>query len=78
MRKYKQELRKNAKEIVTDRELLGDLYDIYYNNRDLKLLLDLLAQSSGIAPSIRIMTLFDKSFRSKSEPTNLKVIKVKS
>ncbi len=40
--------------------MLGELYHIYYNNRDLRLLLDLLATSSGIAPAIAIMTLFDK------------------
>ena len=44
----------------TDKELFGDLYDIYYNNRDLRLLLDLLATSSGVAPAISVMTLFDK------------------
>ena len=44
----------------SDKEILGDLYDIYYNNRDLRLLLDLLATSSGVAPAIAIMTLFDK------------------
>ena len=44
----------------SDEEILGDLYDIYYNNRDLRLLLDLLATSSGVAPAIAIMTLFDK------------------
>ena len=47
----------------SDREVLGDLYDIYYNNRDLRLLLDLLATSSGVAPAIAIMTLFDKVSR---------------
>jgi hypothetical protein len=41
-------------------QILGELYHIYYNNRDLRLLLDLLATSSGIAPAIAIMTLFDK------------------
>ena len=40
--------------------MLGDLYDIYYDNRDLRLLLELLATSSGVAPAIAIMTLFDK------------------
>ena len=47
----------------SDREVLGDLYDIYYNNRDLRLLLDLLATSSGVAPAIAIMTLFDNVSR---------------
>ena len=45
---------------LSEREVLGDLYDIYYNNRDLRLLLDLLATSSGVAPAIAIMTLFDR------------------
>ena len=39
---------------------MGDLYEIYYNNRDLRLLLDLLASSSGIATALAIMTSFDK------------------
>jgi len=52
----------------TDKELLGDLYDIYYNNRDLRLLLDLLATSSGVAPAISVMTLFDKGFREAIKP----------
>ena len=47
----------------SDREVLGDLYDIYYNNRDLRLLLELLATSSGVAPAIAIMTLFDNVSR---------------
>ncbi len=44
---------------------------MYYNNRDLKLLLDLLAESSGIAPSIRVMSLFDKRFRGRTQAKNL-------
>lgn len=78
MNEYRAELRKQAKAKkgapkVSDKQLLGELYEIYYNNRDLKLLLDLLAQSSGIAISIRIMALFDKNFRTKSEPMDFKV-----
>jgi len=53
----------------SDKEVLGDLYDIYYNNRDLRLLLDLLATSSGVAPAIAIMTLFDSNFREAMKPT---------
>jgi len=53
----------------TDREVLGDLYDIYYDNRDLRLLLELLATSSGVAPAIAIMTLFDKNFREAMKPS---------
>ena len=61
MSTYRTNLR--AKSVVkeaSDKELLGDLYDIYYNNRDLKLLLDLLATSSGVAPAIAVITLLDK------------------
>ena len=57
---YRQNMRAREGNTKTDKELLGDLYDIYYNNRDLRLLLDLLATSSGVAPAISVMTLFDK------------------
>merc|ERR1712106_862885 len=52
----------------TDKELLGDLYDIYYGNRDLRLLLDPLATSSDVSSAIAIMTLFDKDFRDAMKP----------
>jgi hypothetical protein len=35
------------------KELMGELYDIYYENRDLRLLLDLLSATSGLAPPLR-------------------------
>ena len=61
MSTYKANMRERAGDSMkSDKQLLGDLYDIYYNNRDLRLLLDLLATSSGVAPAIAIMTLFDK------------------
>ena len=61
MSAYKYNMReREGDQSRSDREVLGDLYDIYYNNRDLRLLLDLLATSSGVAPAIAIMTLFDK------------------
>merc|ERR1719318_559171 len=47
---------------------MGDLYDIYYNNVDLRLLLELLTTSSGVAPAIAMMTLFDKGFRDAMKP----------
>ena len=59
--------------LISDEELLGDLYNVYYNNRDLRLLLDLLATSSGIAASFRIMALFDKNLRIKTVPGDLKI-----
>ncbi len=59
---FRDHLRKANPDKV-DKQLLGGLYDVYYNNWDLKLLLDLLAASSGIAPCLRVLCLFDKSFR---------------
>ena len=73
--RYKQELRKERGKdtLISEEDLLGDLYNVYYNNKDLKLLLDLLAESSGVATSLRVLALFDKNLRFKSEPSNLKV-----
>ena len=67
MSTYKANMRERVGDSMkTDKQLLGDLYDIYYNNRDLRLLLDLLATSSGVAPAIAIITLFDKVATLKS------------
>ena len=60
MSTYKWNMRKLSGYALSDKELLGDLYDIYYNNVDLRLLLELLTSSSGVAPAIGMMTLFDK------------------
>jgi hypothetical protein len=67
---------RSSSELMTDQELLGDLYDVYYNNRDLKLLLDLLATSAGIAPCLRILCLFDRNLRRMSEVEDSRVTKV--
>ena len=43
---YRRGLRLQAKDLgidATDHQLLGNLYDVYFNNQDLKLLLNLLA-----------------------------------
>ena len=72
MKKYRTQFKKARSDTrISDRELLGDLYDVYYNSRDLKLLLDLLAASSGIAPCLRILCLFDKNMRKMVEVSNL-------
>ena len=55
-----------------NQEYLESLNALYYNNRDLKLLFDLLAQSSGVSLSIKILSLFDKQFRQKFQPNLLK------
>ena len=41
-------------------ELLGDLDSLYFDNWDLKLLLDLLSVNSGVASAIAIIAQFDK------------------
>ena len=38
---------------TSSRVLLGELHDIYYENRDLRLLLDLLSVTSGLASPLR-------------------------
>ena len=53
MIKYKKEFKKIYSQNQSDQELFGDLYNLYFNNRDLKLLLDLLAKSSGVEQSLR-------------------------
>ena len=46
--------------LLTGREVVGDLQDIYYNNRDIRVMLQLLATSSGVAPAICLFSIFDK------------------
>ena len=57
MRNYSNELQSAAiaegKEITKAKALMGELYEIYYENRDLRLLLDLLAATSGLVPPLR-------------------------
>ena len=68
MTAYKRNMReREAGGEKTDQQILGDLYDIYYDNRDLRLLLNLLATSTGVAPTIAIMTLFDKARQYKQK-----------
>ena len=47
---------------------------VYFDHRhkDLKLLLNLLAETSGLPESFRILTLFDKKFQSLWKPQNLR------
>ena len=67
MENYKKNLTENLQEqqkkkITKEnrKELLGDLYDIYYKGKDLAFLLNILTSSSGIAESLFIMTVLDK------------------
>ena len=52
--------KKNLKSIGYNEENLGHLNRVYYDNYDLHLLLNLLANSSGIAPAIGAIAQFDK------------------
>ncbi|XP_071748623.1 uncharacterized protein [Lepeophtheirus salmonis] len=49
--------------------------NVYFDRRhkDLKLLLNLLAETSGLPESFRILTLFDKKFQSLWKPQNLRI-----
>ena len=48
----------------TDAQLIGEVvYEIFFQNKDLHLLLVLLASGSGIANAFRAMVLFDETFR---------------
>jgi len=73
MNSYRENLLHTNNEGKREEDLLGDLYHIYYNNRDLRLLLGLLATSSGIAPALAILALFDKPFQNATKPTILNV-----
>ena len=59
---YRTNMRRSSSEAaaLSDSQLLGDLHHIYYNNKDLSLLLNLLAAGSGVAESLVIMTALDK------------------
>ena len=74
MAKYKIQFRSSfcqKQRIESDEELFGELFNLYYNNHDLKLLLDLLAMSSGIEQSLRLLCMFDMNMAEMFEVTNL-------
>ncbi len=54
---------KGNQNIVQGVQGAPDFNSVYHSSRDLRLLLDLLAESSGVAPSIRILLLLSKRFR---------------
>ena len=71
MTSYRSQLESAAIAEGTDtssRALLGEIHDIYYENRDLKLLLDLLSVTSGLAPPLRVLALLDKDFSKQCMP----------
>ena len=62
---------KNDDEFVKDTNSLLDLEDMYFSNKDMKLLLDLLSINSGIAPCFYLLGIFDAGFRNILEINNL-------
>ena len=59
----------------TDAELLGDVvHKIFYQNKDLNLLLVLLASASGLANAFHLMVLFDEEFRLPCTPIHCYVL----
>ena len=60
MNNYRKLVKEQADKTLSRKEALGDIDDIYYNNRDMKLLLDLLANSSGVATALAVLSVFDK------------------
>jgi len=59
---------------IYNKELLGNLWEIYYNNKDLRMLLNLLTESSGIASSLRILAMFDNDFRKRMQASNVRIV----
>ena len=58
-----------------DAVIFGELDKYYYNNRDLHLLLDLLANTSGVETSLCVLALFDNTLGEKCKPGDLKFTK---
>jgi len=49
----------------------GNLNSIYYNHRDTKLLLDILALNFGVAPCLKFLCIFDKNLQNTAKVEQL-------
>ena len=58
---------------VSDTDSINELYDLYYNNKDLQLLLDLLASKSGITPCLKLLSILDKNLQEMTKASNANV-----
>ena len=58
---------------VSDTDSIVELYDLYYKNYDMQLLLDLLASKSGIAPCLKLLSILDKQLQELTKASNAKV-----
>jgi len=63
-------IKKNKEGVISTDNFLNVYFD--RRHKDLKLLLNLLAETSGLPESFRILTLFDKRFQSLWKPQNLR------
>ena len=66
-------LKKEMEPLTKDRATLFDMKDMYFRNADIRMFIDLLATSCGVAPSIKLLGLFDAEFKKLIEADNLKV-----
>ena len=71
MENFETKFKKLNQDPNSHHELQWGLYSVYYNNKDTKLLLDLLASSSGIAPCLKLLCLFDKNLKQNVKVRNL-------
>jgi hypothetical protein len=51
--------------------LFATYFSIYYNHRDTKLLLDLLALNFGVAPCLKFLCIFDKNLQNTAKVLQL-------
>ena len=69
-------LKEEFKEAIFDTDGIDDLYDLYYNATDLKLLLDLLASKSGISPCLKLLGMLDKYLQEITKVSQVKTEEV--
>merc|ERR1719483_2048342 len=76
IRKYREEVDTPSYNLDPKKPFINtdNFLSVYFDKRhkDLKLLLNLLAETSGLPESFRILTLFDKKFQSLWKPKNLR------
>ena len=65
-------LKKEMVPLIKDRDSMFDMEDMYFLNKGIKMLMDLLATNSGMAPCIKLLGLFDTEFRKLVEADDLK------
>ena len=61
-----------------EQEMRADLFGVYYRNKDLKLLLDLLALNSGVSPCLRVLCLLDRKMQKLAQAKNLRCLLIKN